>query len=102
MIWNNAEHYPDTTAAEAMIRVMYRSPEELDTLDDDGCHRLIGAVVRRAVEDHYNALKQLPDPAAARRAKETASFFRSEYFRLLTGLDGRKILELIRREAGRK
>ena len=101
MIWNNAEHYPDTTAAEAMIRVMYRSPEEPDALDDDGCHRLIGAVVRRAVEDH-NALKQLPDPAAARRAKETAFFFRSEYFRLLTGLDGRKILELIRREADRK
>lgn len=102
MIWYNEEQYPDTTAGEAMLRVMGHAPEVLEALDDDGCHLLIGAVIRRAVEDHYDALRQLLDPGAARRARETAAFFRSEYFRLLTGLDGRKLLELIRKEADRK
>ena len=102
MIWYNQEQYPDTTASEAILHVTGHGPEALEALDDDGSHQLIGAVIRLAVEDHYNALRQLPDPGAARRAKETAAFFRSEYFRLLTGLDGRKLLELIRKEADRK
>ena len=102
MIWYNEEQYPDTTAAEAMLRVMGRGPDVPEALDDDGCHLLIGAVLRLAVEDHYNALRRLPDPGAVRRMKETAAFFSSEYFRLLTGLDGRKLLDLIRKEAERK
>lgn len=101
MYWYNEEQYPDDTARAAMIRVMVRSEDELDLLDDDGCHLLIQAVVRQAVEDHYHALLHLPDPDARRCLKETAAFFRSEYFYLLTGLDGRKILDLIRKEADR-
>ncbi len=101
MYWTNEEQYPDDTAAAAMIRVMTRSEDELDILDDDGCHLLINAVVRQAVEDHYHALRHLPDPGARRRLKETTAFFRSEYFFLLTGLNGRKILDLIRKEVDR-
>ena len=99
MNWKNEEQYEDHTAARAMLRVMTRDPDELDALDDDGCLRLIIAVVRQAMEDHFLALRKLPDPAAVRLKKETEAFFRSEHCYLLTGIRGRKLLEMIGKEA---
>ena len=98
MNWKNEEQYPDQTAAEAMIRAMDTNRRNTDALDDEGCRLLMEAIVRQAVEDRLRALRR-QDRAGLKRLRETESFFRSEYFRRLTGLDGRKILQLIRKEA---
>ena len=97
MDWRNNEHYPDTTAAEAMTRVMgTEDPWAHDELDSDGCHALIDAVVRSAVEDYAAALRRT-GPAALRKREEAESFFRSEYFRRLTGMDGPRIIRMVRK-----
>lgn len=69
---------------------------------DSGCMRLIEAIVRRAAEDYLHALRRLPDPRARARARETALFFRSDYFSRLTGVRGDSLLRKIREEATRK
>ena len=96
MDWRNAEHYPDTTAAEAMASVMEADPWACDELDGEGCHALIDAVVRSAVEDYAAALRRT-GPAALRKQEEAESFFRSEYFRRLTGMDGPRIIRMVRK-----
>ena len=96
MNWKNEEQYADLTAAEAMLRVL---EDQSARLDDEGCRLLIEAIIRQAVEDHIDALRQLPASRAAGRVAETKRFFLSDYFRDLTGLDGKRILSLIRKEA---
>ena len=66
--------------------------------DDRGCRLLAQAIVRQAVLDHISALKRLPRASAAERLKETEAFFRSAYFRRLTGLSGARLIRLLRRE----
>ena len=71
---------------------------ERPELYDSGCIALIEAIVRRAAEDCIAAMRCPPGRRAAARAREAAAFFRSDYFRRLTGTDGEKILQMIRRE----
>lgn len=71
-------------------------------LNDAGCQRLIEAIIRRAAEDHLNALRRLPDRRAEKQVRETAAFFRSRFFLRLTGTNGARLLRMIRREAMRK
>ena len=102
MDWRNNEHYPDTTAAEAMARVMgTEDPWAHDELDSDGCHALIDTVARQAVEDYAAALRR-SGPAALRKQAEAESFFRSEYFRRLTGMDGLRIIRMVRKVVERE
>ena len=68
-------------------------------LYDSGCMLLIEAIVRRAAEDHLAALGRRQDRRTAARIRETAAFFRSDYFSRLTGMQGSRILEMILREA---
>ena len=49
MNWNNEEQYEDHTAARAMVRVMTRDPDELDTLEDAGSLQLIAPVQPQTV-----------------------------------------------------
>ena len=97
MNWRNAEQYPDHTAAEAMFHVMHPDAEQYAVMDDSGARSLVEAVVRQAAEDYARALRQ-EGVSPAGRIRETEGFFRSRYFRRLTGLDGGKIIRLIRRE----
>jgi len=99
MFWKNEEQYPDYTAAQAMLRMAARSPEEPDTLDDEGCRLLIIAIIRQALHDHDLALQRLPSPEAVVLLRETEDFFRSDYFRQLSHLSGEDILALGRKEA---
>lgn len=99
MNWNNEEQYEDHTAARAMVRVMTRDPDELDTLDDAGCLQLIAAVLRQAVSDYFYALRRLPGPGAVRRLKELEAFFLSQHCYLLTGMRGSWLMKLLDREA---
>ena len=96
MDYYNAEHYADRTAAEAMRNVM---EERTVFLDEEGCLRLAEALVKLAVEDYLRARRCLPCRSARERIREIEDFFLSEHFRCLTGLDGRTILNIVRREA---
>lgn len=98
MLWKNEEQYADYTAGRAMLHAMVRSADELDALDDDGCLHLVVAVLRLAAEDHAYALRRLPDPAAVLMKKETEAFFGSEYCRLLTGMNGKRLMKLMEKE----
>ena len=88
MNWKNAEQYPDYTAGEAIFRIMRPVSERASLLDDEGCLLLMEAVIRQAVEDY----------GSARWMNEVESFFRSEYFRLMTGVKGDRFIRLIRKE----
>ena len=72
---------------------------ERPELYDNGCMRLIEAIVRRAAEDYLAAAKRLPDHRAAGRIRETTAFFRSSYFSRLTGVQGAHILRALQKEA---
>ena len=69
---------------------------------DSGCISLIEAIVKQAAKDYLNAARGRKSRKAEVRMRETAWFFRSDYFRRLTGTDGNLILERIRKEAERK
>ena len=83
---------------------MHRKENHRDRpeLNDTGCIRLIEAIVRRAAEDYLRARQRLPGRKAAARVRETTAFFRSDYFRRLTGVQGDILLRKIREEAKRK
>ena len=96
----NSEHYPDPTAAEAMDRVMGGAGNRPDETGDAGVLRLAEAVVASAARD-YADLVRCPwrSEALLRDRQELDAFFRSDWFRLLTGLNGSVILKKIREEA---
>jgi len=64
--------------------------------------RLAHAIVVRAVQDYSAALRRLErkngdDPYAEIRMKEIETFFRSDWFSMLTTLDGEWLVEEIER-----
>ena len=71
-------------------------------LSDSGCLSLIEAIVGQAARDYLNAARSRKSRRAAARMREAAGFFRSDYFRRLTGTDGELILKRIQKEAERK
>lgn len=64
---------------------------------DEGFHNLAKAIILQAIKDFkpaYLRLKKKPDDkAAAARVKEITEFFCSEYFCLLTDVDGPALLK---------
>lgn len=64
---------------------------------DEGFHNLAKAIILQAIKDFkpaYMRLKRVPyGRAAAARVKEITEFFCSEYFCLLTDLDGPALLK---------
>ena len=72
----------------------HRNPEFYDS----GCISLIEAIVRQAAKDYLAAARSRESRRRDRRLREVAGFFRSDYFRRLTGTDGVYILEQIRKE----
>ena len=69
----------------------------------DGYHVLANAIIIRAVEDYRDAIKTLKKYPKDRKAMDTAleieEFFRSEWYKVLTGVDAKKLLDRLRREA---
>ena len=55
----------------------------------------------KLVEDYAAALRR-SGPAALRKQAEVESFFRSEYFRRLTGMDGLRIIRMVRKVVERE
>ena len=68
-------------------------------MSDEGYYTLAKAIILQAVKDFRPAyrrrLKYPDDKAAASRVKEITEFFCSEYFCLLTDLDGPRLLKKI-------
>ena len=62
---------------------------------DDPYERLAGAIILQAVSDYRTALKDGSDEI---RALE--KFFRSDYFMLLTSIDGEMLISRLKKEAG--
>ena len=60
----------------------------------DGVVELIGNVVTSAAKDYRYALKK----GLENRKKECERFFLSEYFHVLTNLDGQAVIDKIRRD----
>ena len=71
-------------------------PEEL------ALEKLVTAIVGQAAKDFRRAcsvLSRWPDSIRANeQMKEVSSFFRSEWFTVLTGMDGREVLEQLQDE----
>ena len=68
-------------------------------MSDEGYYTLAKAIILQAVKDirpaYRRLLKYPDDKAAASRVKEITEFFCSEYFCLLTDLDGPRLLKKI-------
>ena len=68
-------------------------------MSDEGYYELAKAIILQAVKDFkpaYLRLKRRPDDkAAASRVKEITEFFCSEYFCLLSDMDGPRLLKKI-------
>ena len=68
-------------------------------MSDEGYYTLARAIILQAVKDFkpaYLRLKRRPDDrAATARVKEITEFFCSEYFCLLTDVDGPRLLKKV-------
>lgn len=68
-------------------------------MSDEGYYELAKAIILQAVKDFRPAYRRLlkhpDDKAAASRVKEITEFFCSEYFCLLTDVDGSRLLKKI-------
>lgn len=69
----------------------------------DPYENLANAIIIQAAKDYRAAGKALKKPsggmAALKTVRECERFFRSDWFRTLTSVDGRAILEQLRKEA---
>lgn len=69
---------------------------------DEAYRALACAIVERAVDDYRSALKALSRNPDSRAVDETAGacekFFRSEWYGILTDIDGELIIDTINRE----
>ena len=69
----------------------------------DPYENLANAIIIQAAKDYQAASKALKKPsggmAALKTVRECERFFRSDWFRSLTSVDGRAILEQLRKEA---
>ena len=98
--WINQEHYSDPTAGEAIDRILYPEPALNEALDEQGCLRLVTALVLQAVKEYYDALRVSDrDGADPGRIRELEAFFLSRRVRRLTGLSGYVLVRGIRKEA---
>lgn len=75
-------------------------------MSDEGYKRLAAAIILQAVKDFkpaYRRLKRYPnDRAAQNTVREITKFFCSDYFCLLSDLDGPSLLNRLMRELDEK
>ena len=123
MIFRNSEHYYDPTAGQAIENVM-RESEGLGDSELTGLHQtepmqenwedLANAIIIQQAEDYRkcrrilrrrNRRKRTPEKVrkeAANRIQEIELFFLSDWFCLLTKVDGGMILERLKKEEDEK
>lgn len=64
----------------------------------DGYYRLANAIVLQAVNEYREALRQ-DDTAAKWKKISLRRFFRSDWYKLLTNVDGELLMERLEEEA---
>ena len=73
--------------------------QEWEKLDEEGCERLIAAIIRLAMNDYKAALKQLKrDPnsqGAKREIIKLRIFFRSSYYEKLCSMPGNQVIRML-------
>lgn len=75
-----------------------KSPQDLDIY---GCQELAIAVAKLAARDWREAVKrEKKSGRASHIRKECERFFKSEWFRTLTGADGKYVLAKLQKEEG--
>ena len=80
----------------AMEKAMEKMPPTKlnpETMDEEGCMRLVKAICAQAAND-YRAVRHRERSIVK---EEIESFFLSDYFEQLTGLDGGMILERLKK-----
>ena len=72
------------------------------TASPDSLKALANAIIVQAAKDYRQALRKQqkePDNAAARiRIEEVERFFRSDWYRLLTAVDGEMMIRMLRED----
>ena len=74
-------------------------------VDDPRCFEMLAnAIVKQAADDYRNArrlLTRMPDAFQAKeRIQDVERFFQSEWYQLLTSVDGEYLLKRLEEEAG--
>ena len=75
----------------------------LEQFNDDGADALVRAICERAADDWRLGMKaelKHPEHGATRNRIDVEHFCLSNYFHLLTGLDGSWVLDKLRRDMG--
>ena len=66
----------------------------------DPYENLANAIIIQAAKDYRHALKVPGKPGNVKKIEECERFFRSQWLRLLTAIDGEALVEELRKEAG--
>jgi hypothetical protein len=111
MIFRNSEHYYDPTAGQAIANVMGENRELPDSLQTEPMQEnwedLANAIIIQQAEDYRAYRKQLRENPRMEEEKRLLieveilgiqMFFLSDWFCLLTKVDGGKILERLKKE----
>ena len=111
MIFRNSEHYYDPTAGQAIANVMGENRELPDSLQtaamQENWEDLANAIIIQQAEDYRAYRKQLRENPRMEEEKRLLieveilgiqMFFLSDWFCLLTKVDGGKILERLKKE----
>lgn len=124
MIYNrNKEGYPDPTAGMALANIIkqerfeqkrkykrkHKTKRTPKPGESDKCIRLpyeqlANAIVIYAVEDYRivlkRCMKQPGDKKVQKERQKLERFFRSDWYKILTSVDGEKLMEKIKEEMG--
>ena len=88
---------------QAKIKIDGYQRLKLENFNDDGCDALVRAICERAADDWRLGMKaeqKHPERGATRNRIDAEHFFLSNYFHLLTGLDGSWVLAKLRKDMG--
>lgn len=103
-MYRNSEYYSDPTAGKAMANVMReekrrRRGEYTDDLDMTNWQDLANGIIVQAAEEYRKCLRSRRSRKETQeKMREIEWFFRSDWFHLMTDLDGEMILERLRKE----
>lgn len=80
-----------------------RKGNDMQHIDDKGVDNLICGIVRKAVDDWQKAKRRLRKCPNSQTAQgiviDCESFFKSEYFYNLTGMDGHEFLKKLKAQS---
>ena len=64
-------------------------------LDEDATRMLCAHIVRKAAKDYYKCCLQSGKWESEGRKRQLREFFESEYFKFLSGIDGRMLMRIV-------